>query len=93
MPKSDRAAATRRGPPRQSREHEVFGRALREFRARTGDSQEALAQASCLHRNYVGAIERGEINPTLRVLMKLAHGLGRPLSELIILWEQRLEEP
>lgn len=26
-------------------------------------------------RNYVGAIERGEINPTFRVLLKLCSGL------------------
>lgn len=93
MPKSGRDASTGRGAVRQSREHEIFGRALRESRARTGLSQEAFGHASGLHRNYVGAIERGEINPTLRVLMKLADGLGRPLSELIVLWERRLEEP
>lgn len=93
MPKSDRHAATQSAPVRQSHEHDVFGRALREFRVRTGLSQEAFGHASGLHRNYVGAIERGEINPTLKVLMKLARGLGRPLSDLIILWEQRLEEP
>jgi transcriptional regulator with XRE-family HTH domain len=36
-----------------------------------------------MHRNYIGAIERGEINPTFRVLLKLAAGLGIPLSALI----------
>ncbi len=34
-------------------------------------------------RNYVGAIERGEINPTLRVMLKLTRGLDVPLSKLI----------
>ena len=93
MPKSDRDAATQRSPPWQSHEHDVLGRALREFRVRIGLSQEMFGQVSGLHRNYVGAIERGEINPTFKVLLKLATGLDRPLSELILLWERRLEEP
>ncbi len=36
-----------------------------------------------LHRNYVGAIERGEINPTFRIMLKLTRGLEVPLSKLI----------
>jgi transcriptional regulator with XRE-family HTH domain len=39
-------------------------------------SQEELGFASGLHRNYVGAIEPGEINPTFRILLKLERGLG-----------------
>jgi transcriptional regulator with XRE-family HTH domain len=36
-----------------------------------------------MHRNYIGAIERGEINPTFSVLRRLARGLRMPLSQLI----------
>jgi transcriptional regulator with XRE-family HTH domain len=42
-----------------------------------------LGRASRLHRNYVGAIERGEINPTFRIMLKLTRGLDVPLSKLI----------
>jgi transcriptional regulator with XRE-family HTH domain len=77
----------------QSGEHERLGRAVRELRARRGLSQEVLGFRSGLHRNYVGAIERGEINPTFRVLIKLAHGLGFELSELVLLWEERSSDP
>ncbi len=76
--------------PVQSPEHVIFGMAVRETRARFAMSQEALGAASLLHRNYVGAIERGEINPTLRVLLKLSNGLPVPLSELFALFERRL---
>lgn len=79
--------------PVQSREHERLGRAVRELRVRRGLSQELLGYRSGLHRNYVGAIERGEINPTFRVLLKLARGLGFPLSEIIVLWEERSLDP
>ncbi|MDO8213894.1 helix-turn-helix domain-containing protein [Conexibacter sp. CPCC 206217] len=76
----------------QGQEHIVFGAAVRETRARRGMSQEQLGLYSGLHRNYVGAIERGEINPTFRILRKVATGLNVPLSELIALFETRLAD-
>jgi transcriptional regulator with XRE-family HTH domain len=66
----------------------ALGRAVRQFRAIAGASQEGLGFAAQLHRNYVGAIERGEINPTLRVLCKVAHGLRVPLSDLLVMAER-----
>lgn len=41
-----------------------------------------------LHRNYVGGIERGELNITFRLLLKVARGLDVPLSELIAVYER-----
>jgi transcriptional regulator with XRE-family HTH domain len=75
--------------PFRSPEHRALGRAVRELRACRGLSQEELGYRSGLHRNYVGAIERGELNPTLGVLLRLAAGLGVVLSELIALAERR----
>jgi transcriptional regulator with XRE-family HTH domain len=72
--------------------HRAFGRAIRELRARHGFSQEDLGFASHLHRNYVGAIERGEINPTMRTILRLASGLRIRPSELVALAEQRHTE-
>jgi transcriptional regulator with XRE-family HTH domain len=62
-------------------------------RARRDLSQERLGFASGLHRNYVGAIERGEINPTFKVLLRLSDGLTVPLSELFALYERRRLDP
>ena len=78
--------------PVQTPEHVIFGKAVRETRARFAMSQEALGAAASMHRNYMGAIERGEINPTLRVLLKLSNGLTVPLSELFALFELRLAD-
>ena len=58
------------------------------MRATRGLSQEALGARADLHRNYIGAIERGEINPTFRALLKLERGLQMPLSELIEKYEE-----
>jgi transcriptional regulator with XRE-family HTH domain len=50
-------------------------------------SQEDLGLRAGLHRNYIGAIERGEINPTFRTLLRLVDGLGVPLPEVIARYE------
>jgi DNA-binding XRE family transcriptional regulator len=62
--------------PREPRspEHDAFGRAVRELRARRGHSQETLGFAADIHRNYVGAIGRGEINPTFAVMLRVSTG-------------------
>jgi ribosome-binding protein aMBF1 (putative translation factor) len=73
----------RRGARVKSEQHRALGHVVRYTRARRALSQEELGFHARLHRNYVGAIERGEINPTFRVLLKLARGLDLPLSELI----------
>jgi transcriptional regulator with XRE-family HTH domain len=79
-------------PPAQSPDHDALGRAVRVVRTSLAVSQEELGYRSTLHRNYVGAIERGEINPTLRVLLKLSGGLNVRLSTLIRLYELKLAE-
>ena len=70
----------------------ALGGAVRELRARRRLSQEGLGRVAGTHRNYVGAIERGEINPTFRVLCKLAHGLRVPLTELVEVYERHRDE-
>jgi transcriptional regulator with XRE-family HTH domain len=75
--------------PPISAEHVVLGGALRELRARRAITQEELGFRSGQHRNYVGALERGEVNPTFRTLMKISAGLDVPLSALLRLYERR----
>jgi ribosome-binding protein aMBF1 (putative translation factor) len=81
----------KRGARVKSEQHRALGHVVRYTRARRGLSQEELGFRARLHRNYVGALERGEINPTFRVLLKLAKGLDLPLSELIREQEQVVE--
>jgi transcriptional regulator with XRE-family HTH domain len=78
--------------PHISRDHDALGAAVRETRARRGYSQEELGFRSQLHRNYIGAIERGEINPTFRTLLALTGGLALPLSGLMVLYERNAAE-
>jgi transcriptional regulator with XRE-family HTH domain len=67
--------------------HAAYGRALRELRTEAGISQERLAQLAGLDRTYVSGIERGERNPSLANILKLADALGVRGSE----WARRAE--
>lgn len=73
----------------RSPHHRALGHAVRELRLRQRVSQEELGYRCGLHRNYVGAVERGELNPTYGVLLRLSAGLAIPLAELIALGELR----
>lgn len=61
----------------------TFGTAVRRLRIVKGLSQEKLAELTGLHRTYVGGIERGERNPSLLNLLRLAEALEVPLSVLV----------
>lgn len=61
-----------------------FGRQLQILRKQRGMSQERLALASHIDRSYIGQIERGEVNPTLRIMRQLAKALQVRVSDLLI---------
>lgn len=55
---------------------DLFGRRLRQFRTHQGLTQEALAKKVGLHPNYISDVENGRRNISLRLVAKLATGLG-----------------
>jgi transcriptional regulator with XRE-family HTH domain len=61
----------------------TFGRSIRSSRKQRGLSQEDLAEASRLSRNYVSDIERGVRNPSLLALVRLSRALRLPLREML----------
>jgi transcriptional regulator with XRE-family HTH domain len=52
-----------------------FGPNLRRLRNERGHSQERLAQLADLHRTEIGLLERGEREPKLGIIVKLAGSL------------------
>jgi transcriptional regulator with XRE-family HTH domain len=61
----------------------TVGRNLRAYREARGLSQEAFADVLGVHRTYMGGVERGERNLTLKSLERIAARVGvDPLSLL-----------
>lgn len=61
---------------------DLVGWNLRRIRVARNISQERLAFDSSVDRSYLGGVERGEENPTIDVLERLAATLAVPLKEL-----------
>lgn len=60
-----------------------FGACVRKRRQALGLSQEEFAELADVHRTYVGMIERGEKNITLRNIAKFAKALKVPIHDLL----------
>lgn len=61
----------------------TFGAEVRRRREARGMSQEELAHAAHLHRTYIGSVERGERNVSLRNIHAIANGLGCAPRDLL----------
>jgi len=59
-----------------------FGKKLRELRLVRGLSHEKLVFKSRMHRTYLGGIERGERNPSLKNTAAIAKTLNVTLAQL-----------
>ncbi|MDE2221694.1 MAG: helix-turn-helix transcriptional regulator [Candidatus Omnitrophica bacterium] len=69
-----------------------FGKRIRAERLSQGISQEKLAELADLHRNYIGMIERAEINITLLNIEKLAKALKTTPIKLLRSKSTRVEK-
>lgn len=78
-------------PPIIDAELHALAAAIREIRARQQLSQERVAAKGGVGRKYVGQIERAEITPSFAALVAVASGLGVSLSEVIRVYEERLQ--
>ena len=71
------------------RGHELVGINVRRLRVMRDISQERLAFDAGVDRSYLGEMERGEANPTVDVLERIASTLDVPLAELFAQFEDR----
>lgn len=60
-----------------------FGATVRQRRELLGLTRAELETRARIPRNYIGSIERGEVNPTLLTQQRLAQGLGVRLLDLL----------
>jgi transcriptional regulator with XRE-family HTH domain len=60
----------------------ALGEAVRQFREKRGDTQEALASKAGITLSTLSVIERGRANPTWGTVRRIATALEAPMGEL-----------
>ncbi len=61
----------------------AFGQRLRELRSEYDVSQDQLASRTGIHPTAIGRFERGDREPRLRSILRLADGLGVKPGRLV----------
>ncbi len=63
--------------------YQILGANIRALRVGKELTQEKLAELSNLHRTYIGAIERGDRNISLKNIISIAKALNVDPAELL----------
>ena len=61
----------------------VLGEKIRACRKQTGLTQEKLAEKADLHHNFIGEVERGNMEISLTSLLKIAKALKVRVRDLV----------
>ncbi len=59
-----------------------FGKRIRQLRQKNHWTIEDLSFEANINRNYIGDLERGKRNPTLKIIKKIADALKISLKDL-----------
>jgi transcriptional regulator with XRE-family HTH domain len=61
----------------------MLGQAIRRARLAAGLTQEELAFRAKVSRQYISLLELNQKNPTVSVLVQIAHAMGASAAELV----------
>jgi transcriptional regulator with XRE-family HTH domain len=70
----------------------IVGKAIANFRASKGVTQEVLSGLSDIGRSHLSAIENGERKPTLETFYRISLALGVNMSDIIIEIEKAIAD-
>ncbi len=70
----------------------IFGQRVREHRLAHGLTQQELANRAGLHRSYIGDVEQGKRNATLKTMDKIAKALEISVVELLPMDHPKAQE-
>ena len=59
-----------------------LGKNIKKYRLQQGFTQEKLAEKTQVHPTYIGKIELGKINPSVKRLFVISRALGIKLSDI-----------
>jgi transcriptional regulator with XRE-family HTH domain len=82
----------RRGTSFEPETAVAFGEVIRAERVKQAIAQDQFALRANVDRSYYGKLERGERQPSLALILRIAGGLGVTASELIGRTEQVLKQ-
>jgi XRE family transcriptional regulator, regulator of sulfur utilization len=68
----------------------AFGDVIRAERLRQGIAQDQFAVLANVDRSYYGKLERGERQPSLGLILRVAKGFGVPASDLVLRVEKSI---
>ena len=60
----------------------TIGQRIKYYRCQLGLSQEKVAEKAGCHTSYIGQLERGEKNATIKSIEKIAAAIDIPLSKI-----------
>lgn len=86
-PKSSKRRATSFEPEAAA----AFGEVIRAERIKQAIAQDQFALLANVDRSYYGKLERGERQPSLALILRIAGGLGVTASDLVDQTEQVLK--
>jgi len=61
----------------------LLGDKIRSIRKQAGFTQKQLAEATGLHQNFIGQVERGNMETSLSSLLKIAKALKVKVRDLV----------
>jgi transcriptional regulator with XRE-family HTH domain len=61
----------------------IVGETIRSFRKQAGLTQEKLAEKADLHHNFIGEVERGNMEISLTSLLKISNALKVRVRDLV----------
>ena len=82
-PPAKSASVGRRATSFEPRVAKAFGRVIRAHREQAGIAQDAFALLANVDRSYYGKLERGERQPSLALLFRIANALKMPAGTLV----------
>lgn len=91
-PKSAAQAKSKRATSFEPEAAAAFGTVVRDERLKIGVAQDQFALIANVDRSYFGKLERGERQPSLALILRIAGGLQMPASELISKVEKSLQK-
>lgn len=69
--------------PSKPQHRRIVGEKIRHYRKQAHLTQEELAEKADLHHNFIGEVERGNMETSLTSLLKIARALRVKIRDLV----------